>query len=317
MIKRSHVRHFLAVTEAGSFTHAASRIRVTQPTLSLGIKELERLVKARLFIRERGRVRLTDAGARFLPIARNLESTFREADGFANTEASDWPQLKLGVMRSVSGTVLECVVAVLADKFSIELLEGTESEMRAALSNGRTNLVLGRIEHNTETGCTFPLLDEPFVMLVSRSHRLAQQVSTVPEDLASEIMIARRSCELLDDTSRFFTRHQVRPRFALRSEIDDRCIRMVATGLGITTAPLSLANLNTAPVIVTGYEFRRRIGLQCDRQWMQQHQAMLHEAIKVLATDLPERLRLAVPARISLVEEGGNPFCRIDVHNVV
>ena len=43
MIKRAHIRQFLAVVDAGSFTQAALRIRVTQPALSTGIAELEKL----------------------------------------------------------------------------------------------------------------------------------------------------------------------------------------------------------------------------------------------------------------------------------
>src|SRR3546814_17677595 len=81
-IKRSHIRQFLAVVDAGSFTHAAQHIRVTQPALSTGVAELERLVGTQLFIRSRRQIRLTEAGGRFLPIARDLERGFRAADGF-------------------------------------------------------------------------------------------------------------------------------------------------------------------------------------------------------------------------------------------
>ncbi|MFX9089529.1 LysR family transcriptional regulator, partial [Acinetobacter baumannii] len=62
MIKRNHIRHFLAVADAGSFVAAAARLHVTQPTLSAGIAELERLVGSRLFVRDRRHVRLTEAG---------------------------------------------------------------------------------------------------------------------------------------------------------------------------------------------------------------------------------------------------------------
>src|SRR3546814_7538891 len=58
MIKRSHIRQFLAVVDAGSFTHAAQHIRVTQPALSTGVAELERLVGTQLFIRSRRQIRL-------------------------------------------------------------------------------------------------------------------------------------------------------------------------------------------------------------------------------------------------------------------
>lgn len=65
MIKRAHIRQFLAVVDAGGFTQAALRIRVTQPALSAGIAELERLVGTRLFLRNRRQIRLTEAGGAF------------------------------------------------------------------------------------------------------------------------------------------------------------------------------------------------------------------------------------------------------------
>ena len=93
MIKRAHIRQFLAVVDAGSFTRAAQQIRVTQPALSTGVAELERLVGAQLFIRNRRKIRLTEAGGRFLPIARELERAFRAADGFGRNETAPAPVL--------------------------------------------------------------------------------------------------------------------------------------------------------------------------------------------------------------------------------
>ena len=106
-------------------------------------------------------------------------------------------------------------------------------------------------------------------MLVPVGHRLAHAATVGAEDLASEIMIARRSCEVLEDTSRFFTAAGVRPRFGLRSDSDERCLAMVAAGLGITTAPLSLVVPGTVPIDVAGYAFRRTIGLLCEGTFAQ------------------------------------------------
>src|SRR3546814_16886711 len=97
-------------------------------------------------------------------------------------------------------------------------------------------------------------------MFIAADHPLAGRIEVGPEELAAETMIARRSCEFLDATSRFFTRHGVRPRFALRSESDERCLRMVAAGIGITTAPVSLAIDGIVPLKVAGYDFRRELG---------------------------------------------------------
>src|SRR3546814_10791519 len=61
--------------------------------------------------------------------------------------------------------------------------------------------------------------------------------------------------------------HGVRPRFALRSESDERCLRMVAAGIGITTAPVSLSIDGIVPLKVAGYDFRRELGLIADPAW--------------------------------------------------
>ncbi|MEX0298823.1 MAG: LysR family transcriptional regulator, partial [Kordiimonas sp.] len=66
------LRYFLAVVETGSFTRAADRVFVTQPTLSAGIKKLEGQVGHVLFERSNRRVFLTDAGTRFLPRAKAI-----------------------------------------------------------------------------------------------------------------------------------------------------------------------------------------------------------------------------------------------------
>ncbi len=290
MIKRSHIRQFLAVVDVGSFTRAAQQIRVTQPALSTGIADLERLVGAPLFIRNRRQIRLTEAGGRFLPIARDLERGFRAADGFGRAEESDKPLLRLGAIRSVPGAFFQTLAALLAGDFGLEIGENGDSELRTAIHAGRLHMALVPLRQGERGPDVVPLYEEPYVMFVAADHRLAGQGEVAPEALASETMIARRSCELLDATSRFFTRHRVRPRFALRSDSDDRCLRMVAAGVGITTAPASLAIDGIVPIGVSGYDYRRELGLIIDPAWaaqpeMAQRLARTLPAIRRAATD--------------------------------
>lgn len=238
------------------------RMRLTQPTLSLGIAELERLVGAQLIVRDRRHLRLTEAGGRFLPLARDLERKFAEADRFGELRALDWPEVKLGLIRTLPGRAVQALVRTLLPSCSVEVIEGTDSELRAGLSDGRINAMIGLLRVGEESETVIALHEEPYTMLVPAVHPLARRSEVAPEELAAEVMIARRSCEILDQTSRFFTRHQVRPRFSLRSESDARCLQMVAAGLGITTAPASLQAEGTVPLAVTGYDFRRCLGLR-------------------------------------------------------
>jgi hypothetical protein len=57
-----HLRYFVAVADAGSFTHAAERMFIAQPTLSQQIRRLEQIVGTPLLQRRREGVRLTAAG---------------------------------------------------------------------------------------------------------------------------------------------------------------------------------------------------------------------------------------------------------------
>src|SRR5256885_12395538 len=60
-----HLRCFLAVAEAENFTRAAKRLRISQPSMSQAIAQLERALGAALFVRSGRRVQLTEAGGTF------------------------------------------------------------------------------------------------------------------------------------------------------------------------------------------------------------------------------------------------------------
>ncbi len=267
MIKRAHIHQFLAVVETGSFTQAAQRIRVTQPTLSSGIADLERLVGTRLFLRDRRHVRLTEAGARFLPMARELQRGFRAIDAFSVVPDIDWPQLRLGLIRTLASPVVDLILTRLGAEFSMEIVEGTDSELRAGLAQGRIDLIASLLRPREVGEGIIPLLSEPYVLFAATHSPLAGRKRVKPDDLASEIMIARRSCEVLEQTSRFFTRHGVRPRFALRSDNEDLCMRLVSSGIGVTTAPLSFDRPGLSAVSVQGYDLSRTIGFVLDPSW--------------------------------------------------
>lgn len=288
MIKRGHIRQFLAVVDAGSFTHAAARIHLTQPTLSAGIAELERMVGARLFVRERRQVRLTEAGGRFLAVARGLEADFRRLDEFGRAPASEWPDLRLGTLPSLAGPVFAAVLGALGDDFRLELIDGSDAELRGQLASGRIDAALTLQREDEEGGTAITLYAEPYAMFVPAAHPLAARDLVEPEELASEIMIARRSCEMLAATSRFFTAKGVRPRFAYRSANDARCMALVAAGQGLTTAPLSHGVPGTTAIRVRGYDFSRRIALVADRAALTQ--VGMTERFRALAARLESAL---------------------------
>lgn len=281
MLSRRHLRQFLALVDTGSFTAAANQLHVAQPTLSAGIAELERELGAAVILRERRALRLTEAGNRLLVHARSIEREFGLAERGVLAAPTPAPPLRLGVIASLS-TLMVAAVAAQFTPGRLTLTEAPDADLRRRLAEHRLDALLTTL-HGAESGAEV-LLEEGYAMLLPAAHRFAARTLLLPEELAGETMIARRSCEILAETSRFFTARGVRPHFAFRSANDDRCLALVAAGAGVTTAPVSLAGEGTVAVPLQGYDYRRRIGLiaasgQEDRVTASGLPAILREAL--------------------------------------
>ena len=73
-VELRHLRYFVAVADAGTFTHAAEQMFIAQPTLSQQIRRLEEIVGTPLLQRRRDGARLTKAGSVLLEESRAVLS---------------------------------------------------------------------------------------------------------------------------------------------------------------------------------------------------------------------------------------------------
>lgn len=272
MIERYLLRYFLAVADHGSFTRAAQSCNVSQPTLSVGIAKLEGLLKASLFRRTNQRIELTEAGARLMPYARRIESEFNQALATVSGEG-EHDVVRIGILSSIpTSIVAECIGANKGDAQNerIEIITGTERELSNALERGRVDVALTLVRRGMSRFTEQALGQEGYALAMPLDHPLAQRTEIAADELASEVMIVRRHCEVLSDTSRHFTERGVRPHFAFRSTSDDAVLRFVAAGLGITVMPLSYAQADIAQPRLAGFDFTRTIGLvvQPHMEWL-------------------------------------------------
>ena len=257
------LRYFLAVAELGSFSKAAARVSVTQPTLSVGIAKLEAELGARLFERTTRRVSLTPAGSRFLAHARAISHEY-EAALRDVAQAPRPKRVRAGVLATIPARDLEKLVALHAKHGAgeaLELLDSTERDIANRLSDGRLDVAVTILRPSFESFAREALRSEPYVLFVGESHRLAGAESVDGGALAGETMIVRRQCEGLPEISRYFTARDVRPSFSLRTLSDDRALSMVAAGLGITVAPASFKRAGIKPVKLIGFDLAREMGL--------------------------------------------------------
>jgi DNA-binding transcriptional LysR family regulator len=263
MFELYQLRYFLAVVETGSFTKASKRVRVAQPTLSAGIQKLEAALSVRLFDRSSRRVFLTSAGTRFVERARSILSEVQAAQ----VELAEVQQAKevlhVGVLITIAASAVQRLVRdfLRAQPGTVlELFEGSERELKTRLADEQLDLAL-TIARPEQRGGSELLYEEGYALAIASHHPLAKKSTVQVGELADEPTIVRTRCELLSETSRFFTRHNVRPRLVYRTEQDERALAMVGAGLGITVMPEHYAGRGVTRIPLSGFVERRQIAL--------------------------------------------------------
>ena len=154
LIELRHLRYFLALADAHSFTLAARRLNVTQPTLSHQIKQLETAIGAFLFERRSKDVELSQAGRLFRPYCeRMLKELELGALALSELEGLMRGTLRMAVSHSFSSSMLpnrpsrghRPVRSRIRPGSRSDRLSSTDAVL-GTLSSGRTNGFLAATE---------------------------------------------------------------------------------------------------------------------------------------------------------------------------
>jgi len=258
MFELYQLRYFLAVVETGSFTKAAERVYVTQPTLSAGIAKLEAGLGARLFDRGNRRVALTRAGTRFLVRAKTIQHECSLASRELGT--IEEPQvLRLGALMTIPARLVACLISAYRrtrNGVGIELFDGTEQELINRLDQGQIDVALTVLR-----GAGSVLFSEPYTLALSARHPLARGACVEIDQISQEPVIIRTRCEVLSETSRFFTDHNLRPPISYRTDQDERALALIAAGIGLTTMPDCYRAAGVVRLPLRDFDYGRTIGL--------------------------------------------------------
>ncbi len=263
MIDQYQLRYFLAVAETGSFSRAAKRVSVTQPSLSAGIAKLERELGARLFDRDRQGVALTPAGSRFLVRARRIAAEYEHAL-VELSEVSDPTLLRIGVLGTIPTALIEDLLEqhrALGSGEALEILDGSERDITERLERGRIDLALTVVRPHHARFHPEVLTRERYMMVLPADHPLANESEVMAEQLARDRMALRRHCEALPEINRFFIARGVRPRFVLKTTSDERVLAVVRAGAGVGMMPECFAEPAVRFVPVKDFELTRDVGL--------------------------------------------------------
>ncbi|MFD8703951.1 LysR family transcriptional regulator [Kitasatospora sp. NPDC059648] len=182
------LRCFVAVAEELHFGRAAERLLLGQPAVSQQVRRLERELKVELFDRSPRHVRLTPAGERFLPAARDVLAAEDAARALAADLAAP-AVLRLGTVSGL-GERLDLILDTYqrqAPGVRVELHSVPVRERLARLADGRLDaaFVRGAIAENSPELRFLPVWEDELVLALPARHALAEQPEVDLADLAT------------------------------------------------------------------------------------------------------------------------------------
>lgn len=242
-----HLRYFVVLAEELHFGRAARRLAISQPPLSVAIRQLEESVGARLFERNSKEVRLTPAGDALQVSARRL---LRQAEEAA-LEARDVSQGSAGRLRiGFVGAMLYRGLPQALRKFQaqhpavrITLAELNSGEQIAELLHDRLDVGFVHTSRMPAELRHALLVSEPFVACVPVGHRLARRRSVPIAGLRDEpfVLFSRSASPdyherilaiCADAGFRPEVRHEVRHWLSV--------VSLVSQGMGVALVPSAL-----------------------------------------------------------------------------
>jgi aminoethylphosphonate catabolism LysR family transcriptional regulator len=191
-MRLTQLRSFHAVATTGSFTRAAEKLHVSQPTVTTQVRLLEDSYKVELFHRTGRRVRLTELGERLLQLSRQMFSL--EAD--AMQLLGDAGELRSGHLR----------VAAVGPYHVTQMLVAFHQRypgIKISVSTGNSQDVLDRLlDYRADVGVlaqvfrdkrfvSMPFSEHPVVIFTSANHRFAKRRSVRTAEIQGERLILR------------------------------------------------------------------------------------------------------------------------------
>ncbi len=246
------LRTFKAVAETGSFTHAASRIHLTQAAVSVHMRQLEEEVGVPLFLRVNKKLYLTEGGRALLGHAETIIRAHDEAKAdLAAIGGASRGRLRLGVASTaITANPLPEILSEIKRQYALldlSVVGGTSEMIIEQILAGSIDLGLVSLPVEASDVLTETLRSDRLVAAMSPQHKLARTRMITAEELSSEPLIlgekggnTRRLIDL------FFEKNKLDPKIVMELQRTEAIIKMVELGFGVTILPRSSVHTHVA-----------------------------------------------------------------------
>jgi LysR family hydrogen peroxide-inducible transcriptional activator len=262
------LRYFCAVAETGSFTRAAQRERVAQPSLSQQIMKLEKELGVRLFDRLGRSVRLTDPGQSFLPRARAVLWELKAAkDEVAERQSTVSGPVCIGVIPTIAPYFMPSRLALFSRKFprtSITVVEDVTVRLMDRLRAGMIDLAVVALPARGHDLESYELRTERLYAIFPKNHRLAKKRTVLMKELREEPFLLLRDDHCFRETAiEVCKRARLLPQVIFESGQFSSILGMVGAGLGVSIVPeMALEQRSDCKfILITDERASRTIGV--------------------------------------------------------
>jgi DNA-binding transcriptional LysR family regulator len=259
------LRQFVAVAEHLHFGRAAAALAMAQPPLSRAIRLLEEELGATLFVRNRRRVALADAGRALLPEARSLiAGAARVAEVVRGAARGEHGHLALAFVSIVDYTFLPDLLRRFTARYPgvrVDLREATTDVQQAELRAGRIDagILLGPPAEGAASALDYrALAREPMVLALPTGHPAARGGAVALKRLAAEAMVSFPRAiapRLHDAIVSACAEAGFSPRIVQEAIQMQTIISLVSAGMGVAIVPGSVQALRRK-----GVSYRRLRG---------------------------------------------------------
>jgi DNA-binding transcriptional LysR family regulator len=241
-----HLRYFVAVADALSFTKGAEKLHLAQPSLTRQIKDLEEEIGVRLLDRTKREVSLTEGGKSFLADAKRVLAHSAEIiESVQSLSRHEVATLNIGYVANLFYSLLPITLATLQRSFptvSINLFDMTCGDQFRALENGKIDLgFVGLREPIKERGLQFrSIASYKTGAALAKNNLLAKKPIIKLPDLEPMFFIGMSERAYPGYRHWLTTTCQqvgFRPKVLQDADIERTVIQAVAAGLGVALLP--------------------------------------------------------------------------------
>lgn len=253
------LRYFEALARHGHFGRAADASAISQPALSMQIKELEETLGSALFERSARQIRLTSFGESFGLRVREILKAVDELEDLARASRDRLVgRLRIGVIPTIAPYLLPAIIGDLTRLYpglDIQVRETLTQNLIEELSDGRLDLAIVALPVSEPSFEEVTLFSEDFVLVrpLDDQQEPAPTVETLR--LMRLLLLEEGHCFRAQALS-FCSLHSAAPRDALDGSSLSTLVQMVGAGLGVTLIPEMAVAVETrsAPVSIARFD---------------------------------------------------------------